>query len=111
MSAHFELLLCRRSVQDVRLASIAVTAASANIRAAAIHLYFESMATAFGRFRRNITEKIKFVLFAGDALQAAEKIIGVEDRESASAFRKGGKNLLVGGSGVRKLRNDRTRLI
>jgi hypothetical protein len=111
LRAHFELLLGRRSIQDIRLASIAITAAGTHVSAATVHLHFESVATSFGRFRGNITEEIKFVLFAGDALQAAEKIVGIENRESPGALGKGGENLLVGGSGCRKLRNDGAGLI
>src|ERR1051325_3543249 len=73
LSAHLKLPFDGSAIQNIRLASVAVTAARAHVHAAVIHLYLESVAAAFGGLRRNVAKKIKFVLFTGDALQAPKR--------------------------------------
>src|SRR5207253_8941558 len=101
LSTNFELLFDRRAIQNIELTSIAITATRAHVCAAVIQLHFERVAAAFGRFGRNITEQIKFVLLAGDALESAEKVVGIENCKAASAFGERREDLLVGGSGFR----------
>jgi len=111
LGVQFELFFDGSAVEDAGTAGIAVAAAGANIRAAFVHFYFESVATALGGFRRNVTEQIKFILFAGNFLEAAEQVVGIEDGEAASAFGEGSENLLIGGKGFGKLRDDGAGLI
>src|SRR5205807_2174938 len=111
LSTDFKLLFDRRAIQNIGLASVAIAATRAHVRATVIQLHFERVATTFGRFGRNVAEEIKFVLLAGDALEAAKKIVGVENCESPSAFGERREDLLVGGSGFWKLRNDGARLV
>src|SRR5215467_50929 len=106
MGMNFELFLDRRSVQNAGIAGVAVAAAGTNVQAAAVHLYLECVATAFGRFSGNVAQQIEFVLFAGDALQASKEIVGVENGKAARAFRQRRENLLVGRRGLGKLRHD-----
>src|SRR5207245_1781194 len=76
---------------------------------AAIQLHFYRVAAAFRRVRRHVSQNVKFILLPTDALQAAEQIVGIEDRESACSFREGSKNLLIRRSRSWKLRHDRSR--
>ena len=111
LGTDFKLLFDRRAIQDIGLPSVAIAAARTHVCATVIQLHFEGVATAFGGFGGNIAEEIKFVLLAGDALEPAKKIVGVENCESPSAFGERREDLLVGGGGFRKLRNDGARLV
>src|SRR5215471_7268090 len=111
MGVKFELFLDRRSVQSAGIAGVAVATAGTNVQAAAVHLYLERVATAFGRFSGNVPQQIEFVLFAGEALQAPTEIVGVENGKASRAFRQRRENLLVGRSGLGKLRHDGPRLV
>ena len=64
------------------------------------------MASSFGRVFGYVAQDIKFILFAADASQSAQQVIGVENCEAARAFGQRGQNLLVGGSGLREWRHD-----
>src|SRR5262249_61943276 len=94
------------SVEDAGVARVAVAAARANVHAAVVQFDLESVAAAFGRFRGNVAQQVKLILLAGDALQSAKKIVGVENRKAAGAFGERREHLLVGRNGRRKLRND-----
>src|SRR6266481_4744969 len=108
--ARFELLFERLAFQYVCRPGIAVTAARARrAQSAAIQLHFYRVAAAFRRVRRHVSQNVKFILLPTDALQAAEQIVGIEDRESACSFREGSKNLLIRRSRSWKLRHDRSR--
>src|SRR5262249_51905757 len=72
--------------------------------------YFQCVATAFRRFRRNVPEQIEFVLLARNSLQSAKQIVRVENCKSAGSFRECGKDLLIRRAGSRQLRNNRARL-
>src|SRR5207245_717657 len=53
---------------------------------------------------------VELVLFAPDALESSQQIVGVENRETTGSLRQSCKNLLVGGCRRRKLRHDAARL-
>src|SRR6202040_2350175 len=71
----------------------------------------ERVARAFRRFVWYVSQNIKLTLLAPDALQTTQKIVGVEDGKSASAFGQRRQDLLIGGRRRWKRRNDGARLI
>src|SRR5579872_1526268 len=108
--ACFHLFFDRVSRKQVLGNLIAVSAASADLGSAALHLYPQCVTATFLRGRRRIAQDVILGLVVRDPLYAPEQIIGIHDDKTAGSLSQLVENLLVG-SNIGKLGNDLPRLI
>src|SRR5437899_1429863 len=92
--ARLELLLQGLAFQYVCGARIAVSAARAHVDSATIELHFQRVTASFRCVAGHIPQDVELVLFAADALESAEQVVGVENRETAGSFRQRRQDLL-----------------
>src|ERR1700733_5234183 len=104
--ARLQILLDRIAGKKIRGPGVAIAAAGADRGSSSLYLDLQVVATSVDGNGRLVAEKVVLVLVLGDALQAAQQIIGVQNDKTAGAIGELIENLLIISSAGRKLRND-----
>src|SRR6266478_5214170 len=111
VGAALKILLDGFAGEWIHRAYVAIATARTNDGSAAVDLHLECVAAAFWRDRWCVSENVVLGLFASNFLESSEQVVRVDNDEPTRTLGQLIKDLLVGRSARRELRDDLPRLI